>query len=59
MTDKQLYDKIYELAKNSIEWHFQCEADDVSEDIAIKLMNFILKYKKTITYINLGDDNDR
>lgn len=57
MTDRQLYDKFYNLAKNAIKWHFQCEADDISEDIATEIMNFLLKYKKTITYIDLGDDN--
>lgn len=59
MTDRQLYDKFYNLAKNAIEWHFQCEADDVSEDIATEIMNFLLKYKKVVSYIDLGDDNGR
>ena len=57
MTERQLYDKFYNLAKNAIEWHFQCEADDVSEDIATEIMNFLLKYKKVVSYIDLGDSN--
>lgn len=59
MTDRQLYDKFYNLAKNAIEWHFQCEADDVSEDIATEIMNFLLERRKVVSYIDLGDDNDR
>lgn len=59
MTDRQLYDKFYNLAKNAIEWHFQCEADDVSEDIATEIMNFLLERRKVVSYIDLGDNNDR
>lgn len=60
MTDRQLYDKIYDLVDNGIEYYSQCKAaNEVSEYIAIDIFNFLLKYRKTITYIDLGDDNDR
>ncbi|WP_440338649.1 hypothetical protein [Megamonas funiformis] len=59
MTDRQLYDRIFYIVNEHIQWHFQCEADDVSEDIATDIMNFLSKYKKTVSYIDLGDGNDR
>lgn len=59
MTDRQLYDKIYDIVNNNIEWQFQCEASDISENIATDIMNFLSKYKKVVSYIDLGDGNDR
>lgn len=61
MTNRQLYDRIYYIVNKNITWQQAYKATDtdkISEIIAIDIMNFLSKYKKTITYIDLGDDND-
>lgn len=58
MTNRQLYDRIYYIVNENIQWQEPYKADKISENIAMDIMNFLSKYKKTITYIDLGDDNE-
>ena len=46
MTNRQLYDKIYDIVNENIQWQEPYKADKISENIAIKIMNL------------LGDDNE-
>lgn len=58
MTERQLYDRIYDIVSNYIEWQLPYHSATLSENIATDIMNFLLKYKKVVSYIDLGEDND-
>lgn len=58
MTNRQLYDRIYDIINENIQWQVAYKSGISSENIATEIVNFLLKYKKTITYIDLGDNNE-
>lgn len=58
MTNRQLYDKIYDIVNNYIYWQAPYKSDKISENIATDIVNFLLERRKTITYIDLGDNNE-
>ena len=62
MNNKELYNKIYNLLKDGIEWHFQCDADDIASAMTANIIDLLNLYKKIgkhidIASIDLGDDN--
>lgn len=59
MTDKQFYDAIETIICNNLQWQIPYKAKEISERLATALCDFLFKYKKTITYIDLDDGNDR
>ena len=59
MTDKQFHDAIETIICNNLQWQIRYKTKEISERLATAVCDFLFKYKKTITYIDLGDDNDR
>ena len=59
MTNRQFYEAIETIICNNLQRQIPYKAKEISERLATALCDFLFKYKKTITYIDLGDDNDR